>query len=87
MTRSTKKPYVWITPRTDKHKRSAERRPAKQQCHEVEIAFGPDEDYDVYTDKREFGSWGTWFGFPIANLLDDDLDDDDRESIVTMSRK
>ena len=87
MTRSTKKPYVWIFKRSDKHTRRAVRRSAKQQCHDVEIAFNPDDDYDVYVNEKEFGEWGTWFGYPTANLLDDDIDEFTRDNIIEFSRK
>ena len=87
MTRSTKKPYVWISKRSDKHSRRAMRRCVKQQCHDVEIAFDPDEDYDVHVNEKEFGGWGTWFGYPTANLLDDDTSDETKDSIREFSRK
>jgi len=87
VTRSRKKPYVWISKRSDKHTRRAVRRAAKLQCHEAEIDFDPDRDYDIHVNEREFGEWGTWFGYPTANLLDDDISETERANILEFSRK
>lgn len=86
MSRSYKKPHVWCSkPFTDLDER-AFRHQSKQACHEMDIDFDPDRDFDEFhRNIKEFGDWGTKMGWPIAPL---DADDTwMRESYEEMTRK
>lgn len=66
MSRSYKNPWVWISKRSTHLDRRAFRHDVKQACHEIEIDFDPDVDFDEYHKNiKEFGDWGTKFGFDI----------------------
>ena len=61
MSRSRKKPWVWISKAWDKHKESSYRRRTRDQLREVEI--DPDKDYEEYWSNKKLGDWGTRCGF------------------------
>jgi len=61
MTRSRKRPYYHISKAWDKQKCKAYRHHVKQVCHEVEIDFDPDRDWELaFKDEKEFGSFDAW---------------------------
>ena len=60
MSRSFKKPFVWISKRWTKYNERAFRRKNKMSCHEVEIEFDPDKDWE---DAQVQGDYGTRCGW------------------------
>ena len=66
MSRSRKKPYEWISKRFPRWAKKAWRHCIKQKCHEIEIDFDPDRDYDDFHIKEaQFGDWGTKCGWDL----------------------
>ena len=86
MSRSYKKPFVWCSKCSTPESKRAYRHATKQDCHEMEIDFDPDRDFDEFhRNSKEFDDWGTKMGF---NLPPSDADDTWwHESYVEMRRK
>lgn len=74
MSRSYKKPWVWISKRWDRFKESAFRRRMKGELRkiEIEIPFDPDADFEASMDYTKMGSWGTKCGWYISPETSDD---------------
>jgi hypothetical protein len=73
MSRSYKKPFEWISKRSYPEDRRAHRHNIKQRCHEAEIDFDPDKDFEeLYESQKAQGDWGTRCGFEMPP---DDADD------------
>ena len=86
MSRSRKKPFVWISKPWTKYKERAFRHRAKQVLHEIEIDFDPDADFLELTDNhKKMGSWGTKYGWDMPP----DESDDTRwhENYIELQRK
>lgn len=64
MSRSYKKPWIWVSKRFDKLKKRCWRSRNKQILHEISIDFDPDKDYIMFKEK-EFGDWGTKCGWDV----------------------
>lgn len=66
MSRSWKKPIVWLSSRITKYAKRAFRHQIKQNCHEAEINFDPDADFEELRRNRKlFEDWGTRCGFEV----------------------
>ena len=63
MSRSYKKPHVWCSKPSYPENKRACRHYHRQACHEMEIDFNPDRDFDEFhKNSKEFDDWGTKFG-------------------------
>lgn len=66
MSRSRKKPWAWCSKPWYKYQEHALRRRVKQACHEIEIDFDPDKDWeDLYLTNRSGADWGTKCGWEL----------------------
>lgn len=72
MTRSTRQPYITITPKWDKHNEHSYRRRVKQQLQQ----FDPDADWnEVNLSVKDLEDYGTRCGFDVpSDILDEDYE-------------
>lgn len=74
MSRSRKKPWATISKKWTKFKERAFRHKIKRACHEVEIDFDPDRDFDELHQSHKHNSdeYGTKCGFEVPPDESDD---------------
>lgn len=64
MSRSRKKPFVWISKAWDKYKQKSLRQKLKKE--EIELRIDPDKDWEeANTLYKKGGDWGTRCGFEV----------------------
>ena len=73
MTRSYKKPYTWVAKKSTALDKRAFRHSERQACHELEVDFDPDRDFEEFHAKDKAGSeWGTKCGWDLKPKESDD---------------
>lgn len=73
MSRSTKKPFVTLTPKWDQFCERSFRNGVRQQLNEYRGPFDPDMDWDEYNmSQKGLEGYGTRMGFDIPPDEDDE---------------
>ena len=58
--------FTCISKRWDKPQEHSFRRKVKQACHDIEIDFDPDQDWEqANIDPKTLADWGTKLGFSV----------------------
>jgi len=82
MSRSYKKPFVWISKKWTRFQQRAFRRKTKMLCHDVEIDFDPDKDWEEAQIPGDYGTRCGWLVKP-----DDGDDTWMHDDYIKMQRK
>ena len=86
MSRSRKQPWATLTKAWTKAKEKKFRKKVKQACHEVEIDFDPDADFDeLNLTNKGLGDYGTRNGWHMPPHESDDTWD--HEEFEKLKRK